>query len=202
MLGTSRGNQAADAIVDTLVKRGINLLFTVGGDGTLRGAHAIAEEVHRRGLKIGVIGVPKTIDNDISYIETTFGFETAVAEARNATRAASTEAFGARNGVGVVKLMGRESGFIACYAALADTHVGVCLVPESPFTLPGVARIVQERIERDGHAVVVVAEGAGQHLLGATEESDASGNPRYRDIGPFLCDRSRTGARLRGSTSI
>ena len=110
-----------------------------------------------------------------------------MAEARNATRAASTEAFGARNGVGVVKLMGRESGFIACYAALADTHVGVCLVPESPFTLPGVARIVQERIERDGHAVVVVAEGAGQHLLGATEESDASGNPRYRDIGPFLC---------------
>ncbi len=189
VLGSSRGSQPVTEMVDTLERLGIGLLFTVGGDGTLKGAHAITEEVARRGLTIGVVGVPKTIDNDLSCIETSFGFETAVGAARRATRAAYIEAAGARNGIGLVKLMGRDSGFIATYAALADTHVGVCLIPESPFTLPGLMGVLLERIERHGHVVVVVAEGAGQNLLAATGEHDASGNVRHSDIGLFLAAR-------------
>ena len=165
VLGTSRGAQSAAEMVDTLQRLGIGLLFAIGGDGTLKGAHEIAEEVRRRGLAIGVIGVPKTIDNDISFVETSFGFETAVAAAQHATRAAYVEASGHRNGIGLVKLMGRDSGFIAGSAALADTHVSMCLIPESPFTLADLVRALRERIARDGHAVIVVAEGAGQDLL-------------------------------------
>jgi 6-phosphofructokinase 1 len=137
VLGSSRGNQDVSQIVDTLEHLQIGILFSLGGDGTLRGAHAIAGEVKRRGLKISVIGVPKTIDNDISYIQSTFGFETAVAEACRATNTAHIEAIGARNGIGLVKLMGRDSGFIAGYAALADTNVNFCLIPEIRFTLDG-----------------------------------------------------------------
>lgn len=189
VLGTSRGAQPAAEMVDTMERLNVRLLFAIGGDGTLRGAHAIAEEVRRRGLPIGVIGVPKTIDNDISYIVTSFGFETAVAAARHATSAAYIEATSARNGVGLVKLMGRDSGFIAGYTALADSHVSLCLTPENPFALDAVMRELEQRLERTGHAVVVVAEGAGQDLMSATDDRDASGNVRYGDIGPFLGDR-------------
>lgn len=189
VLGSSRGAQPAADMVDTLQRLGIGLLFTVGGDGTLRGAHEIAQEVRRRGLPIGVIGVPKTIDNDISFVETSFGFETAVAAARHATRTAHVEASGHRNGIGLVKLMGRDSGFIAGFAALSDTHVSMCLIPESPFSLEGLLRALRERIKRDGHAVIVVAEGAGQDLLATTGERDASGNVRHGDIGLFLKER-------------
>ena len=119
ILGSSRGNQDVGEMVDTLERMNIGILFAIGGDGTLRGARAIAEEVQKRGLKIGVIGIPKTIDNDISYVERSFGFETAVSEAGKAIDAAHTEAKGARNGIGLVKLMGRDSGFIAAFAALA-----------------------------------------------------------------------------------
>lgn len=189
LLGSSRGNQEVSEVVDTLQRLQVSILFTLGGDGTLRGAHAIAEEVKRRGLKISVIGVPKTIDNDISYIQASFGFETAVEEARRATQAAHIEATGAGNGIGLVKLMGRDSGFIACYAALADMDVNFCLIPESPFTLESFLRALQERLERRGHAVVVAAEGAGQNLMGACDEHDASGNVRYGDIGLFLRDK-------------
>ncbi|HEY4005592.1 MAG TPA: ATP-dependent 6-phosphofructokinase [Pseudonocardia sp.] len=189
VLGTSRGAQPAADMVDTLQRLGIGLLFTIGGDGTLQGAHEIAEEIHRRELPIGVIGVPKTIDNDISYVETSFGFETAVSAARDATRAAYVEASGHRGGIGLVKLMGRDSGFIAAFAALADTNVGICLIPENPFTLDGLLPALRDRLERDGHAVVVVAEGAGQDLLAATGEQDASGNVAHGDIGLFLKER-------------
>jgi 6-phosphofructokinase 1 len=167
----------------------IRILFTIGGDGTLRGAHAIAEEIGRRGWKIGIIGIPKTIDNDISFIQTTFGFETAVSEARRATNTAHIEATGARNGIGLVKLMGRDSGFIAGYAALADSDVNYCLIPESPFVLERLLTSLKERLARRGHAVIVVAEGAGQDLMQGTGERDASGNVRYNDIGSFLKDR-------------
>jgi 6-phosphofructokinase 1 len=160
VLGSSRGNQEVSQIVDTLERLQIGILFSLGGDGTLRGAHAIAEEVKRRGLKISVIGVPKTIDNDISYIQSTFGFETAVAEARRATNTAHIEATGARNGIGLVKLMGRDSGFIAGYAALADTNVNFCLIPEIRFTLEFFLQALQERLKHRGHAVIVAAEGA------------------------------------------
>jgi 6-phosphofructokinase 1 len=167
----------------------IGILFAIGGDGTLRGAHSIAEEVKRHGLKISVIGVPKTIDNDISYVQASFGFETAVSEARRATNAAHIEATGARNGVGLVKLMGRDSGFIAGYSALADTDVNLCLIPESRFTLESLMTALRDRLERRGHAVIVVAEGAGQDLMQASNERDASGNLRYGDIGIFLRDK-------------
>jgi 6-phosphofructokinase 1 len=186
VLGSSRGPQPVDEIVDTLERLGIQLLFTIGGDGTLRGAHSIVEEIRRRDLKIGVVGVPKTIDNDISFIDMSFGFDTAVEAARQATRAAYVEASCHRSGIGLVKLMGRDSGFIASFATLADTQVGLCLIPEVAFSLDGVIRAARQRIQRDGYVVIVVAEGAGQDLLAEAPERDASGNPRHGDIGAFL----------------
>ncbi|RPI64290.1 MAG: ATP-dependent 6-phosphofructokinase, partial [Ignavibacteriales bacterium] len=188
ILGSSRGNQETSLMVDALVSLNIGILFTIGGDGTLRGAHAIAEEVNNRGLNISVIGIPKTIDNDISFIQTTFGFDTAVSEARRATHTAHIEAIGVRNGIGLVKLMGRDSGFIAAYTTLADKDVNYCLVPENPFDLNKFLSILKKRIENRGHAVIVVAEGAGQHLLDDNKVKDASGNVRYGDIGLFLKD--------------
>jgi 6-phosphofructokinase 1 len=190
-LGSSRGSQNISEMVDTLEDMNIGALFTIGGDGTLRGARAISEEVRRRGLKIAVVGVPKTIDNDISYVQLSFGFDTAVSEARRVTYAAHSEAEGARNGIGLVKLMGRESGFIAAYAALADTQVNFCLVPEVPFGLESFLRALRERLKRRGHAVIIVAEGAGQDLMKGTGEKDASGNIRLSDIGLFLRDQVR-----------
>ncbi len=189
ILGSSRGPQDVSEMVDTLERMNVGILFTIGGDGTLRGAQAISEEIGRRGLKIAVIGIPKTIDNDISCIQRSFGFETAVTEAGRAIISAHTEATGARNGVGLVKLMGRESGFIAAYAALAYNDVNFCLVPEIPFTLEGFLDALDKRLERKGHAVIVVGEGAGQDLMQATRERDASGNVRFGDIGVFLRDR-------------
>ena len=135
MLGSSRGPQDPMAMVDRLERLGIGILFAIGGDGTLRGAQAISEEAPGAGLALSVIGIPKTIDNDVSFVQRTFGFETAVTEARRATYAANTEAEAARNGIGLVKLMGRDSGFIAAYAVLVDSQVNFCLVPEVPFTL-------------------------------------------------------------------
>jgi 6-phosphofructokinase 1 len=189
VLGSSRGLQPVDQIVDTLERLGIQLLFTIGGDGTLRGAHSIVEEIRRRELEIAVVGVPKTIDNDISYIDMSFGFDTAVEAARQATRAAYVEASCHRSGIGLVKLMGRDSGFIASFATLADTQVGLCLIPETSFSIDGVVRAARQRIERDGYVVIVVAEGAGQDLLAEEAEWDASGNRRHGDIGTFLKDK-------------
>jgi 6-phosphofructokinase 1 len=189
ILGSSRGNQDIGEMVDTLEQMNVGILFTIGGDGTLRGASAISEEIERRRLKIGVIGIPKTIDNDISYIQRSFGFATAVSEAGRAITSAHIEAQGARNGIGLVKLMGRESGFIAAYAALAYSDVNFCLIPEIPFTLESFLKALTERLEKRGHAVIVVAEGAGQELVEKTGERDASGNTRFRDIGIFLRDQ-------------
>jgi len=189
ILGSSRGNQDISEMVDTMDRMNLGMLFAVGGDGTLRGAQAISEEIQRRGLKISVIGIPKTIDNDISYVERSFGFETAVSEAVESIDAAHTEAKGARNGIGLVKLMGRESGFIAVFAALARSDVNICLIPEVPFTMEKLLENVRARLQSRGHAVIVVAEGAGQDLLGATHERDASGNLKFKDIGLFLKER-------------
>jgi 6-phosphofructokinase 1 len=188
ILGSSRGPQDPAAMVDGLRRLGVRVLFAIGGDGTLRGAHAISVEIARRGEPISVIGVPKTIDNDVSFVQKTFGFETAVTEARRATYAANTEAEGASNGIGLVKLMGRDSGFIAAYSVLVDGHVNFCLVPEVPFTLERFVGALRQRLERRGHAVVVVAEGAGQDLMAGHEERDASGNVKHGDIGVFLRD--------------
>ncbi len=186
LLGSSRGPQDVGRMVTTLEEMGIQMLFAVGGDGTLRGAQAICEEIARRNLPIAVIGIPKTIDNDISFIEQSFGFATAASEARHNVYAAHSEAIGAYNGIGMVKLMGRHSGFIAAYAALADSQVNFCLVPESPFTLEAFLPALQERLERRQHAVIVVAEGAGQDLMTLAGARDASGNLKLGDIGQFL----------------
>ena len=188
ILASSRGPQDPAEMVDYLEELKVGILFAVGGDGTLKGAGKIAEEALRRGRPISVIGIPKTIDNDISCVQKTFGFETAVAEAHRAIYAAHAEATGARNGIGLVRLMGRDSGFIAAYASLIDSQVNFCLVPEAPFTLEGFLAALQARLQKRGHAVVVVAEGAGQELLVAGAGRDASGNVTYGDIGLFLRD--------------
>ncbi|MBN1696414.1 MAG: ATP-dependent 6-phosphofructokinase [Spirochaetales bacterium] len=190
ILASSRGKQDVGKIVDTLSKLGVSILFTIGGDGTLRGAHAIHEEVKKRRMSMSIIGVPKTIDNDISFVEQTFGLETAFSIAGFAIRSAHTEAIGAPNGIGLVKVMGRLSGFIAANAALALNEVNFVLVPEIPFDLEGPNGLythLETRLKKKGHAVIVVAEGAGQELLAtASSERDASGNPKLGDIGIFL----------------
>jgi 6-phosphofructokinase 1 len=193
MLGSSRGNQDPVEMVDTLVSWNVKILFTIGGDGTQRGAHAIAQEIKRRNLKISVIGVPKTIDNDLQYIDRSFGFLTAVEEARPAILAAHAEAKGTHNGVGLVRLMGRHSGFIALRASLANPDVNFCLLPEVPFALHGEGgflEVLAERLRRRHHAVIVVAEGAAQDILQDPEnqERDKSGNVKLKDVGVFLRD--------------
>jgi 6-phosphofructokinase 1 len=188
ILGSSRGPQDPAEMARTLADLKVGILFAIGGDGTLRGAQKIAEEAGRQGIMLSVIGIPKTIDNDVSYVQKTFGFETAVTEARRATYAANTEAEAARNGIGLVKLMGRDSGFIAAYSVLTDSQVNFCLVPEVPFTLERFLAELKKRLENRGHAVIVVAEGAGQDLMAKTTDRDASGNIKYGDIGTFLRD--------------
>ncbi|MFZ5425913.1 MAG: ATP-dependent 6-phosphofructokinase [Thermodesulfobacteriota bacterium] len=191
MLGSSRGPQQPEEIVDALERSNIGVLFVIGGDGTLKAAKKIHEEVDRRGARIAVIGVPKTIDNDINLITQSFGFDTAVEKATDAIRCAHTEALGARNGIGLVKLMGRESGFIAAQAALALKEVNYVLVPEDPFQLHGEHGLLpslERRLAARGHAVIVVAEGAGQHLLEQSGKTDASGNPVLGDIATLLSD--------------
>lgn len=193
ILGSSRGGHPTDVLVDFLVDRGINVLLCVGGDGTQRGAHDMAQEIMRRGLKIAVVGVPKTIDNDIQFVSRTFGYTTAIDKARDVLICAHNEAKSAYNGVGLVKLMGRDSGFIACGAALSSQEANFCLVPEVPFALDGeqgFLAALEERVKRRGHALIVVAEGAGQELWAGGEMGvDLSGNKQHADIGLFLKDR-------------
>jgi 6-phosphofructokinase 1 len=197
MLGTSRGPHDVGVMVGTLLDHGVDLLFAIGGDGTMRAAHAIAREVERRRARISVIGVPKTIDNDIPFVDKTFGFETAVAMARVAIDASHAEALSALNGIGLVKLMGREAGFIAAAAALASHDVNVCLVPEVPFRLEGpngLLEHLEQRLTHRHHAVIVVAEGCGKQLVADSPAElsprDASGNLRFAaaelDIGEYL----------------
>ncbi len=190
ILGTSRGAEDPKIITDTLEREGINILFTLGGDGTLKGLHSIWQEIKRRGLKIAVVGVPKTIDNDINFVYKTFGFDTAVEEAKRALDCAHAEARSHPNGIGLVKVMGRDSGFIVGYAALASRDVNFALIPEIPFELKGKNGLfhhLEKRLKARNHALIVVAEGAGQHLMGnALAEKDPSGNPRYLDVGEFL----------------
>ena len=194
ILSTSRGPQDSDEMVDTLQKMSISLLFTIGGDGTLRGAQDLAETIKKRGLNISVIGIPKTIDNDISGIEQSFGFSTAVEASRLAVCGAHEEARGAWNGVGLVKLMGRDSGFIAASATLANSDVNFCFIPEAPLVLEGEKGFLcalERRLDQKHHALIVVAEGAGRHLTenNATPSTDASGNIIRDDIGPILKER-------------
>ncbi|XP_062008503.1 ATP-dependent 6-phosphofructokinase 6-like [Rosa rugosa] len=196
ILGTSRGGHDTSKIVDSIQDRGINQVYILGGDGTQKGASVIFEECRRRGLKVAVAGIPKTIDNDIPVIDKSFGFDTAVEEAQRAINAAHVEAESIENGIGVVKLMGRYSGFIAMYATLASRDVDCCLIPESPFYLEGAGGLfeyIEKRLKENGHMVIVIAEGAGQELLAesmlAMNHQDASGNKLLQDSGLWLSQK-------------
>jgi 6-phosphofructokinase 1 len=192
-LGSSRGNQDVSQIVDTLEIMNINILFCIGGDGTLRGAHAIHEEIEKRNLKISVAGIPKTIDNDIDFIEKSFGFETAFTIANDIIQYAHNEAQGAYNGISMLKLMGRDSGFIAANAALSIQEVNFVLIPEMKFELYGpygFLKALRKRLEQRHHCLIVVAEGAGQHFFESeTQQLDASGNVKNKDIGLYLKEK-------------
>ena len=192
LLSSSRGQQDVGEMVDFLVRRGIDILICVGGDGTQRGTHEIAQASARRNLPIAVVGVPKTIDNDIQFVRQTFGYYTAIESARAILDGAHNESKGAPNGIGLVKLMGRDSGFIAAGAAVASQEVNFVLVPEVPLRLDGpkgfLAALHRRMVERH-HAVIVVAEGAGQDLLEQENGTDKSGNRKKADIGVFLRDR-------------
>ncbi|XP_072965239.1 ATP-dependent 6-phosphofructokinase 3-like [Typha angustifolia] len=196
ILGTSRGGHDTSKIVDCIQDRGINQVYIIGGDGTQKGASVIFEEIRRRGLKVAVAGIPKTIDNDIAAIDKSFGFDSAVEEAQRAINAAHVEAESVENGIGIVKLMGRYSGFIAMYATLASRDVDCCLIPESPFYLEGkggLFEFVEKRLKENGHMVIVVAEGAGQELIAESMRSmdhkDPSGNKLLLDVGLWLSEK-------------
>ncbi len=201
-LGSSRGGgERVSDIVDALERLNLNILFTIGGDGTQKGAMEIAEEIEKRGLKIAVVGIPKTIDNDVLYVDRTFGFDTAVARAAEAVAAAHTEAHSAMNGVGLVKLMGRQSGFIAVHTVLAVHEANFVLIPEIRFDIDGpngLLKHLEDRIARRSHAVIVVAEGAGQEFLEVAAAKDASGNAKLGDIGVFLRERISAHFKARG----
>lgn len=196
ILSSSRGPQDLSRIVDRLERMSINILFTIGGDGTLRGAMDLCDEIKRRGLEIAVIGIPKTIDNDIQFIDQSFGFDTAYSEAVKAIVCAHNEAKGTLNGIGVVKVMGRHSGFLACHAALATSHVNFVIIPEMPILDNSGSKFLEmlrQRLERRQHAVVLIAEGALQDRLQSQQTAtDASGNVKLQDAGKFLADRIRT----------
>ncbi|KAL5572515.1 hypothetical protein UlMin_022112 [Ulmus minor] len=195
VLGSSRGGHDTSKIVASIQDRGINQVYIIGGDGTQRGASVIFEEIKRRGLKVAVAGIPKTIDNDIPVIDKSFGFDSAVEEAQRAINAAHVEATSIENGIGVVKLMGRYSGFIAMHATLASRDVDCCLIPESPFYLEGPGGLfeyIERRLKENGHMVLVIAEGAGQELLSESSHSgkeDASGNKLLKDVGLWISQR-------------
>ncbi|MGR3319660.1 MAG: ATP-dependent 6-phosphofructokinase [Candidatus Anammoxibacter sp.] len=194
ILSSSRGHQDVAQMVDTLENLHINILFTIGGDGTLRGAHKLREEINRRNLDISVIGIPKTIDNDIPFISKSFGFETAFSTASMAIQSAHVEAKGAPYGIGLVKLMGRHSGFITANASLAQKDVNFCLIPEIDFDMEGehgLLNQLKKRLIAREHAVIVVAEGAGQKFFNKDNSAvdakvDASGNKKLEDIGLYL----------------
>ncbi len=195
ILGSSRGEQPVEEMVRTLDRLNINILFPIGGDGTQRGAREIAAAARAHGLTTSVVGIPKTIDNDLGFMERTFGFETAIYAATPVISCAHMEAKGAYNGIGLVRLMGRDSGFIAACATLANSVVNFCLIPEVPFELEGengFLPALERRLAEKHHAVVVVAEGAGQEFFrGLPPERDRSGNVVHHDIGLYLRDRIR-----------
>lgn len=191
ILSSSRGNQDVGEMVDALERMNISLFFIIGGDGTMRAAEMITVEVKKRNLKISVIGIPKTIDNDMALIQKSFGFDTAISEAVKSIQCAHAEAKGAPMGIGLVKLMGRQSGHIAAFSALALADVNFVLIPEVPFDLEGemgFLKILENRLKKRGHAVILVAEGAGQYFFLKKDkpDTDASGNVKLFDIGTFL----------------
>jgi 6-phosphofructokinase 1 len=203
VLNSSRGPVDIGRAVDNLVALGVNILFTVGGDGTQRGACDLYNEARKRGHMLSVVGVPKTIDNDVSFVSRTFGFFTALDEARRVIDCAHTEARSVPGGIAVVKLMGRHAGFVTAGATIASQDVNFALVPEVPFKLEVFLAALEKRMRSKSHTVIAVAEGAGQDLLNADpEQLDASGNVKLKDIGPFLCDQIKTHFQSKGMTAV
>jgi 6-phosphofructokinase 1 len=203
VLGTSRGPVDIGGAVDNLIARGVDILFTVGGDGTQRGANDLYQEARKRGHSLAVVGVPKTIDNDVGFVSRTFGFFSAVEEAKRVLDCAHTEARSVRGGIGVVKLMGRHAGFVTAGAVVASQDVNFALIPEVPFKLEGFLLALKQRMAHKSHAVIAVAEGAGQHLLDTDKpEQDASGNVKLKDIGPFLCEKIKSYFKTEGITVV
>lgn len=193
ILGTSRGPQDTKVMVDYLVSKEINLLFALGGDGTQKGAHALAEEIQRRNLKISIVGIGKTIDNDLLYVDRSFGFETAVTLAQSALISAHEEARSCHNGIGIVKLFGRESGAIALHASLANGDVNVLLVPEIKCSVDDIVEYLIDRFKTRDHALIVCAEGAFQDEIGDSGKKDKSGNKIFVDVGLWLKDKISEG---------
>lgn len=192
ILGTSRGPVDIARAVENLIRRRVNILFCIGGDGTQRGAFELFQAAQRRGHPLAVVGIPKTIDNDVRFVTRTFGYQTAIEESRRVVNAAHTEVHSIENGIALVKLMGRHAGFIAAGATIASQDVNFTLIPEVPFQLEGPDGFLvalKQRILKRRHAVIVIAEGAGQHLLPQTLQKDASGNAKLADIGPFLREK-------------
>jgi len=193
ILGSSRGDQDTKIMVDTLsMQLNVNVLFCIGGDGTLRGAQDIIKEISKRKDRISVVCIPKTIDNDLNLIDRTFGFETCVQSAMEIIKSAHVEANGISDGLGLVKVMGRDSGFIAAHASLASSVTNFCIIPEIPLVLDGpngLFRALERRYRKKNHTVMVVAEGAGQNLFKSTASKDASGNVLKHDIGHLLVDK-------------
>jgi 6-phosphofructokinase 1 len=193
ILSSSRGPVDIGRAVDNLIAREVNILFTVGGDGTQRGANDLYQEARRRGHLLSVIGIPKTIDNDVGFVSRTFGFFSAVEEAKRVLDCAHTEARSVPGGIGVVRLMGRHAGFVTAGAVVASQDVNFALIPEVPFRLEAFLAALKRRMLVKSHAVIAVAEGAGQDLLKADPaERDASGNVKLKDIGPFLCEQIKS----------
>src|SRR3954467_8444498 len=187
ILESSRGPVDIGRAVDNLIARGVNILFTVGGDGTQRGGNALYQEARKRGYPLSVVGVPKTIDNDVTFVSRSFGFFTALQEADRVLECAHTEARSVPGGIGLVRLMGRHAGFVTAGATVANQDVNFALIPEVPFKLESFLAALKERMVEKSHAVIAVAEGAGQNLLEADPGArDASGNVKLKDIGPFL----------------
>lgn len=190
ILGTSRGPVDTCRAVDNLIARGVNILFTIGGDGTQRGANDLYQEARKRGHPMSVVGVPKTIDNDVRFVSRTFGFFSAVEEAARVLDCAHTEARSVQRGIGLVKLMGRHAGFVTAGAVVANQDVNFALIPEVPFKLEVFLAALKQRMKTKSHAVIAVAEGAGQDILAADKNArDASGNVKLKDIGSFLCEQ-------------
>ncbi len=192
ILGSSRGTQNIDVIVDCLERMNVGILFMVGGDGTLMASKKIAEKIEKRDLKISIVGIPKTIDNDIHLVSRSFGFDSAVDVATLAIKGAHNEAIAYPNGIGLIKLMGRHSGFLAATAALAQQDANFVLIPEVEISLygkNGFLQALEDRIKLRKHAVIIVAEGAGQNLFeDQVKDFDPSGNIVLQDIGLFLKD--------------
>jgi 6-phosphofructokinase 1 len=203
VLGTSRGPVDIGRAVDNLIARGVNILFAIGGDGTQRGANDLYQEARKRGHAMSVVGVPKTIDNDVGFVSRTFGFFSAVEEAKRVLDCAHTEARSVPGGIGVVKLMGRHAGFVTAGAVVASQDVNFALIPEVPFKLESFLAALKQRMANKSHAVIAVAEGAGQHLLDTDKtERDASGNVKLKDIGPFLCEEIKSYFKAEGITVV